>query len=378
MYPRSWDIFCRVIDNFGDIGVSWRLARQLAQEHGATVRLWVDGIESLRALCSEIDTVAPRQAVQGVTVFQGGEAADFAQPAEVVIEAFGCGLPPRYLATMAAREKKSLWIVLEYLSAEPWVREHHGLPSPHPRLDLPRYFFFPGVTEGSGGVLRERDLLGRRDAFDARARQEYWARLGFDPAPTAALMVSLFAYPHAPYRVLLDTLAQGAAPAVVAIPEGPLALRVRDEFDAGAADRHTRGNLELRFLPFVPQAHYDTLLWSCDINFVRGEDSFVRAQWAGRPFVWHIYPQEEKAHVVKLNAFLALYGAALPQPAARAVAELWQAWNGVEGAPPLAEAWHAFAGVRLVQQRALGEWQKRLLRLGEAAGNLVKFSQKRI
>ena len=378
MYPRSWDIFCRVIDNFGDIGVSWRLARQLAQEHGAAVRLWVDGIESLRALCSEIDPVAPCQTVQGVTVFQSGEAADFAQPAEVVIEAFGCGLPPRYLAAMAAREKKPLWIVLEYLSAEPWVREHHGLPSPHPRLDLPRYFFFPGVTEGSGGVLRERDLLERRDAFDAHVRRQYWTRLGFDPAPPAALTVSLFAYPHAPYRVLLDTLAQGAVPAVVAIPDGPLALRVRDDFDAGVGDRYTRGNLELRFIPFVSQPQYDALLWACDINFVRGEDSFVRAQWAGRPFVWHIYPQDKKAHVVKLNAFLAQYGAELPQPVAQAVGDFWRAWNGVEGAPPLAEAWSAFVSVRRVQQRALGEWQAHLQRLGEVAGNLVKFSQKMI
>ena len=25
----TWDIFCSVVDNFGDIGVTWRLARQL-------------------------------------------------------------------------------------------------------------------------------------------------------------------------------------------------------------------------------------------------------------------------------------------------------------------------------------------------------------
>ncbi|MBY0444112.1 MAG: elongation factor P maturation arginine rhamnosyltransferase EarP, partial [Burkholderiales bacterium] len=37
-----WDIFCRVIDNYGDIGVCWRLARQLSFEHGFAVRLMVD------------------------------------------------------------------------------------------------------------------------------------------------------------------------------------------------------------------------------------------------------------------------------------------------------------------------------------------------
>ena len=39
---RSWDVFCRVVDNYGDAAVCWRLARQLADEHGARVRLWID------------------------------------------------------------------------------------------------------------------------------------------------------------------------------------------------------------------------------------------------------------------------------------------------------------------------------------------------
>jgi len=42
----QWDLFCRVIDNFGDIGVCWRLAADLAGR-GEAVRLWTDDAGAL-------------------------------------------------------------------------------------------------------------------------------------------------------------------------------------------------------------------------------------------------------------------------------------------------------------------------------------------
>ena len=42
----AWDIFCTVIDNYGDIGICWRLARQLRVDDGQRVRLWVDDLTS--------------------------------------------------------------------------------------------------------------------------------------------------------------------------------------------------------------------------------------------------------------------------------------------------------------------------------------------
>jgi uncharacterized repeat protein (TIGR03837 family) len=370
---RRWDIFCRVIDNFGDIGVSWRLARQLAAEHGMAVRLWVDQLAALRALCPGVDAAASRQRVAGVEIFQFDDASAYAAPADAVVEAFGCGLPPRYIDALAAREKKPLWIVLEYLSAEDWVRGHHGLPSPHPRLGVPRYFFFPGFDAGTGGVPREADLLARRDAFDAAAKHAFWRRLGFDAPAEDATAVSLFAYPTAPARDIVDACAAGASPVVIAIPEGAVAASLREAYACDTGNRLRRGNVELRFVPFVPQEEYDSLLWACDINFVRGEDSFVRAQWAGKPFAWQIYPQAAHAHRVKLDAFLVRYCEGLPAPAARAVGDWWRAWNVVEGAPPIADAWRAFCSTLPEQREGLRHWQARLLRLGGLTGNLVKF-----
>ncbi|MCK6396780.1 elongation factor P maturation arginine rhamnosyltransferase EarP, partial [Zoogloea sp.] len=173
-----FDLFCRVIDNYGDIGVCWRLARQLAAEHGHPVRLWVDDLRSLQPLLPESDPGATAQTQHGVEIrhwptatgeeFTENWSADAADAVgDVVIEAFACELPPAFVAAMAAiatQARPPAWINLEYLSAESWAEDCHGLASPHPTLPLTKYFFFPGFGERSGGLLRESELLARRDA----------------------------------------------------------------------------------------------------------------------------------------------------------------------------------------------------------------------
>ena len=182
---RSWDVFCKVIDNFGDAAVCWRLARQLAGEHGGRVRLWIDALPALHSLCPEVDASLAQQVVCGVTVLRWTANAEFGAPAEIVVEAFGCGLPESYVESMADRHPSPVWVILEYLSAESWVGSHHGLPSPHPRLPLERHFFFPGFAPGTGGVLRESSLEKRREAFQGSpaAQAKFWRDLGFAPPP---------------------------------------------------------------------------------------------------------------------------------------------------------------------------------------------------
>ena len=379
---RSFDIFCRVIDNYGDIGVCWRLARQLSDECGATVRLWVDDLASLHLLNAQIDPGCVCQHAAGVEIMRWEEELPAVTPADIVVEAFGCGLPERYMEAMAARNAPVLWLVLEYLSAEPWVREHHGLPSPHPRLPLDRYFFFPGFEPGTGGVLREAGLFARRTAFGTADQHRFWASVGFEPPPAGATVVSLFGYEHAPVGGLLDAWAQGDVPMVAAIPEGKLVTHALDFFGVTAPTNcHSfrRGNLEVRILPFVEQVRYDELLWACDCNFVRGEDSFVRAQWAVRPFVWHVYPQQEGAHRRKLGAFLDLYCDGLPDAAAEAVRGLWQVWNSDDQRPQaVGTAWRAYWEQRRALEAYAPAWAERLAGVGELAGKLAQFSQDRI
>jgi uncharacterized repeat protein (TIGR03837 family) len=359
--PVTCDIFCNVVDNYGDIGVCWRLARQLANEHGVAVRLWVDDMASFCRLCHEADAALAQQRCRGVEIRHWVALFPQVEPAHLVIEAFACELPQSYVAAMAAQAHKPVWINLEYLSAEDWVEGCHCLPSPHPQLPLVKYFFFPGFTEKTGGLLLERDLIARRDTFqgDAQAVAAYWESMGVSAPQADEVRVSLFCYENPALPELLAAWSAGNTPITCLLPEGralPQAAAFFGVAQATAGDMFERGNLKLYVLPFTEQERYDELLWACDINFVRGEDSFVRAQWAGRPFIWHIYPQHDGVHMQKLRAFMELYCADLPQQdAVAAVHALWLGWNGEGG---LATAWNDFATCRSILRQHSLRWAR--------------------
>ena len=376
MRSESCDIFCNVIDNYGDIGVCWRLARQLAQEHGLAVRLWVDDLSSLAKLCHEADAAQDIQHCRGVEVRRWADPFPEAQPAELVIEAFACKLPQGYIEAMA-EQQQSVWVNLEYLSAEDWVHGCHGLPSPHPNLPLTRYFFFPGFTKQTGGLLLERDLFARRDAFqsDAAQQQAFWQSIGVEMPSAEALKISLFGYENAALHDLFDAWASGAQPVLCVVPEGrilPQAGQYFGDTAPHAGSSYTRGNLQVHVLPFVEQERYDELLWACDVNCVRGEDSCVRAQWAAKPFVWQIYPQHDAVHWQKLQAFLNLYCAPLSAAASQAMQGMWREWNSGGEA---GQAWPAFAAARGELNEHAQHWARQLA-VNNLALNLLDFSQK--
>ena len=214
-------------------------------------------------------------------------------------------------------------------------------------------------------MLREADLFARRERFGEAERASFWRQYGYDVPATDAMVVSLFAYDSAPLEALLDCWSRGPLRIVAAIPEGPLLPRARAF--AGNA-------LEVRPLPFLAQSRYDELLWSCDINFVRGEDSFVRAQWAAKPLAWHIYPQQERAHERKLDAFLNRYCADLTPAAGTAVAQLMRAWNAVDvSQDAMTAAWQRFVEHRRAIENHALEWADRVAALGDLAANLADF-----
>ena len=382
--PSVWDIFCTVIDNYGDVGVCWRLARQLVVEHKFTVRLWVDDLAAFQRICREIDPLLARQNVSGVDVCHWEIAFPDVEPGDVVIEAFACHLPESFEAAMAECNPVPRWINLDYLSAEDWVTGCHALPSPHPRLPLTKYFFFPGFNEATGGLLREHDLAKRRESFCASGEQQadFWRRIGQSLPAANSLLISLFAYENPALTDFLEIWANGQEPICCLAP----ATRTLPAIEAfvgrplKTGDVVQRGNLEIRVLPFVSQTDYDHLLWLCDLNFVRGEDSFVRAQWAAKPMVWHIYPQEEEAHRVKLIAFLDLYCSGLSDEAANAFRQLTMAWNSGKAADQispggLAKLWanwqHNFPDL----QKHAASWEKIRSKQEDLCSSLVRFSR---
>ena len=376
---RTWDIFCTVIDNYGDIGVCWRLARQLAAERGLEVRLWVDDLARFAKICPDVVPGRDSQHSHGVEVRWWHEPFPAVKPADVVVEAFACNPPASYVEAMAATAPKPAWINLEYLSAESWVQGCHALPSPHPSFPLVKHFFFPGFTAGTGGLLAEQGLAQARDRFQRSAAEQarFWETLGV-PAPRAGeLQVSLFCYPQDGVAALLGAWAAGSSPLRCLVPEGTATTALSAFFGAEqlapGATLH-KAKLELRIVPFLDQDGYDRLLWACDLNLVRGEDSFVRGQWAARPLLWQIYPQQEMAHRPKLDAFLGLYCQGLPQDTAAALAQLWRAWNQREGAA-MEPAWTGFWEHRLELQAHAGRWAGQLAKSGNLANNLAQFCE---
>ena len=310
-------IFCNIIDNFGDIGVCWRLARQLAAEYQLNVNLFVDDLSSFSILAPQLQPELDIQPLDQITVHHWHPDVYFDQPYDLIIEGFGCRLEDQLIDQMqqqASTGQPPLWINLEYMSAEPWVMDCHGMVSIHPATGLKQTFWFPSVSEQSGGLIREQCSLSERDQFqqDSEQQAEFWHSLGLSSAMQFPRKISLFSYENNAIVDLLTALAEGSIATLLLVPQSKSIpnielwlqshLQLHKTLQIG--DQISYQNLTIAVLPFLSHLQYDQLLWACDLNFIRGEDSCVRAQWAGKPFIWHIYPQDENAHLIKLQAWM--------------------------------------------------------------------------
>jgi uncharacterized repeat protein (TIGR03837 family) len=390
----QWDIFCKVIDNFGDIGIGWRLAADLASR-GQRVRLWVDDASALAWMappgCDGVQVlpwaVGTSEALRPADLQSVG-----ATPPDVMIEAFGCQIAPEFIAACAriqgAVDQKSarpVWINLEYLSAEPYAERNHSLPSliQHgPAAGWTKWFFYPGFSAKTGGLLREPNLATRQAAFDATA----WLHAhGVNGAEAAdATLVSLFCYEPPLLAALLHQWAESGIdgkPVHLLVASGratDAVLAAWGKNDPKNAilnplkqlqpNEYRRGQLSISYLPLLSQTDFDHLLWACDINFVRGEDSIVRAIWAGKPFVWQIYPQDDGVHTVKLDAFLNMLGA---PPSLR---DFHRHWNAPDAGAASPRPWQT-SDLTAWQQTANGA-QARLMANRDLSSSLMEFVSK--
>lgn len=381
------DIFCQIVDHYGDIGVTWRLAKQLSTEHHIAIRLWVDDLNVFSHIEPRINTRVDQQLIDQIDIRRWLIDGSVPTPYPIVITSFSCPLSPPWVKRMAA-QSHHCWVELEYLSAEQWVESHHGLSSQ--RADrLAPTFFYPGFSEQTAGLIRERNLLETRDAWqaDVKQKKQFLEKIGvhFDAEQEPPFLISMFAYPQAPFQSFFNALnnlsALDATDAIdsmkgltsinknkikhqkahVLIPEG---VTMPD-------DLITPAHVTWQRIPFLTQPDYDRLLWSMNLNIVRGEDSFVRALWAGKPMIWHIYRQTENTHLTKLAAWLAR--TTLPKP----VQELMMAWSSPDRSDSLETAlstalkppnWGAW-------QKKTAEYTLKLALLPDLATNLVHFCQ---
>ena len=341
----SWDIFCRVIDNHGDLGVCWRLCADLGQR-GHTVRLWVDDGSALAWMAPQGGAGVSVHAWPNEIALQALTQDATFKVADVVLEAFGCELPETFQSLMV-RGTPPVWINLEYLSAEDYVARSHGLASPvmsGPARGATKWFYFPGFTPGTGGLLREQDLLdapthrgdtrststgsGIAPTRQSKFEHAAWLKAISLDKPIAAheQLISLFCYEPAALTQFLKQLSQADQPTRLLVAQGRPSAAVAVATQALHMPSSGTGQLHISQLPYFSQTEFDHLLWACDLNFVRGEDSLVRALWAGKPFVWHIYPQDDLAHHDKLQAFYQ----ALQMP--QSLQQMHDVWNGLSDA----------------------------------------------
>ena len=368
-----WDIFCQIVDNYGDAGVCWRLARALSRLSSSSVnnvecddsriRLFCDDLNVLNVI-THGDAVA-HGASLGVEVLPWSAAespAILASVGDVVIEAFACHLPKPYVEAMVQKTsqkvsaKQPIWINLEYLTAEAWADDMHLMPSPQ-NNGLNKYFYFPGFTPKAGGVL-----LGDWDEVTSNSLNIPTSlSSAFESCRPKSKKVSIFNYKQAPLDAWLGSVNQ------VALEHGEmvdvfLCADQNVSTTTQAALSSVDSAVKLIQLPFIPQEDYDYLLSVCDINLVRGEDSFVRAQWAGKPFIWDIYPQSDLAHEVKLDAFLERYfegGSAK----LRAIGMSAMKWGSASDWWPHLNAWTSHSEV----------WRQKLMSLGHLEGKILDF-----
>lgn len=290
MKIENIDVFCEVIDNYGDVGVAYRLARELKKFYRAKkIRLFVDKIEEINLMKSH--------GTEEIEIIKFSNMDINIKVADLVIECFGCNIPADYMEK--AYENSKILLNLEYFSAENWIEDFHLQESFLGRGRLRKFFFMPSISEKSGGLIIDSDFIKRKDEV-IKNRKEFLKKYGIEKKYD--LIGSIFSYEKS-FDKLVETLEKTGKKVLLLI----MSEKTQKNFIKYFDNTNKYDKIEFVKLPFYPYNEYEEILSLCDFNFVRGEDSFARALLLGKPFLWHIYPQTENTHMIKLESFLDKY-----------------------------------------------------------------------
>lgn len=373
--PIRIDLLCQCLDNFGDAGISWRLARLLVDEWDADVRLCIDQPELVALWAARARQARrPNQKLPVVVAWESlsshakqltRDKETAKKEADLLIAMLGTSIPPSFQGALASR--KLPWIRYEYLTAESWVDEFHALPSIKPHDGTTEWFYYPGFSTASGGLLRERRLpspdkpTSKHLANASNPEQEWLVASGLNSAP-GRWRVCLFGYPDQSTRHFLAALDQLDLPVAVLISRS---LAVNLDLSATPAT-----STEYIIHDWLDQPDFDRLMASCDLNVVRGEDSWLRAQWAGKPMLWQPYRQADAGHLDKLHAFLGRSLSGVQAPVAAAVTQLMLAMNGAADMRPALNNWLTHREAIATEQL---NWRAQLLEQTSLTERLAAF-----
>lgn len=293
MKLKTVDIFCNIIDNYGDIGVSYRLAREFKSYFkDIKIRLILNTLKEL----NEIDKNYIDSNISFMT-FNDITTDKFSYTADLIIESFACDIPQNYLEKAYYNSK--LLINLEYLSFEDWTSDFHLMSSLLPKGKLKKIFFMPGISKNSGGLLIDSDFLNTINKVE-KNKKYYLDK--FNIKSDYDLIGTIFSY-EKDFSNLLNYLKILDKKILLFI----LSEKTQNNFLNYFENNDFYDKIQLVKSKFLNYREYEELIALADFNFVRGEDSFVRALLIGKPFLWHIYKQDDDVHMKKLDAFLEKY-----------------------------------------------------------------------
>ena len=372
-------ILCKVVDNFGDIGFVYRLAKNLVQLNPQReIRVAVDNLAAFNKIESRVDPALAEQVLEVACAdsLQDQEGADKAgnegkpktagrlkifdatnaavcarewtkKPARVILECFQCGRPDWLEALLfdgvtaggdcpQAQEARALIINIDYLTAEDYAEEFHRLKSGTRSPLVRKVNFMPGFTAKTGGLILDAAAENACKPNNAPATEN-----GFI-TKTAGPQILMFSYPKDFAPIIRAILRWNKAAQVnLAQGAGKESFLVANENCLQASCKpKTAGGLFVRELPFLSQEEWDKNLYAQDILFVRGEDSLSRACLSGKPFVWQAYLQDDNYQLVKVRALLERMRPHFAPEDFAALENFWLLYNGAEssGKPKTAGA----------------------------------------
>lgn len=289
-------ILCKVVDNFGDIGVVWRLCRELRKKDSSLkINLVVDDLKAFSCIWHDVRLEEKFQIVDGINVYNWNEW-DFCysefilndgEKLQIILECFQCGRPD-WMEKILFEDKLNRTvqiIMIDYLTAEKYAEDFHCLKSLTRSAKVQKVNFMPGFTAKTGGLIIEDE----------------WKKL---PERKSDGSVLVFTYERnwkPLVRAMLES--QVAMRNGVKVAQGRGLTSFEDSWKV-LENQYSIPNTKLSILPFLQQNEWDKMMRDCSVLFIRGEESMSRACLSGIPFVWHAYPQSDEYQLVKVNALL--------------------------------------------------------------------------
>ncbi|MEE3435161.1 MAG: elongation factor P maturation arginine rhamnosyltransferase EarP [Treponema sp.] len=408
-------ILCKVVDNFGDIGFVYRLAKNLVQLNPQReIRIAVDNLAAFNKIESRVDPALAEQVLEvacadsllvqegadkagnegkpktagRLKIFDATNAAVCARewtkkPARVILECFQCGRPDWLEALLFDGVTRALIINIDYLTAEDYAEEFHRLKSGTRSPLVRKVNFMPGFTAKTGGLILDaaaesaRKAMTLRTANESKPKSAPATENGFI-TKTAGPQILMFSYPK-DFAPIIRAILRWNKAAQVNLAQGA----GKESFLAAnenCLQGQKAGGLFVRELPFLSQEEWDKNLYAQDILFVRGEDSLSRACLSGKPFVWQAYLQDDNYHLVKVRALLERMRPYFAPEDFSALENFWLLYNGAEssGKPEtvgaaMEEACYGFLKRSDKMKAGFEAFARSLFELGNFAEKLDEF-----